>query len=290
MSSVPSGLLALGSVVLAALAGRAVRGRHGGRVVRRRLEAGSAGVGPSRRSRRPDAATRPVGGRPARVETQAAPASARSVRLARCVRSVSSVRSVGVARCVRSVAGRPGSPGRRRRAEVELVAWIDGATRVVRAGGSLRHALVSGVAALPAPGPELARLHDDLLASAPLDEALGRFEAGHPSPSAQLAARSISLAGETGGRPAHLLESIGFTVRERLECDREARALSTQARSSAVVIMVAPVGFAAVAAGADGRVAGFLFGTFTGFACIAGGLALEAVGCWWMARLVGRLA
>ncbi len=181
------------------------------------------------------------------------------------------------------------SGSRQRRSEAELLEWVDGATRIVRSGGSLRHALIGGVGS-PTASPELVQLRDDLLDAAPLSEALARFEARHRSPSGVLAARSISLAGETGGRPAHLLESVGFTVRERLECGREARALATQARSSAVVIMVAPLAFAVVGAGADGRVAAFLFGSVGGLACIGGGLLLEAIGCVWMARLVGRIA
>src|SRR5258706_1104103 len=68
------------------------------------------------------------------------------------------------------------------------------------------------------------------------------------------------------------------------------RALSSQARSSALVIGVAPAAFGAIAALIDSRTAGFLLRTRAGLACLMAGLALDALGGWWMHRIVAAPA
>jgi tight adherence protein B len=66
------------------------------------------------------------------------------------------------------------------------------------------------------------------------------------------------------------------------------QALATQARISAVVITVAPLAFAALGVLGDEHTATFLLRTPRGLACLAAGVALDAFGAWWMARLAGR--
>lgn len=160
----------------------------------------------------------------------------------------------------------------------------------MRAGASLRQALaeVGPVVEGPAVAPDLALLSAELHRGDPLEEVLGRFVERGPTPTRLLAGRSISLAGETGGRPAQLLDGVAATVRDRLALGRDARALATQARASAVVIVAAPVAFAFVGVSIDGRVASFLVGSVPGLACVVVGLLLEVAGACWMARLVGR--
>lgn len=179
----------------------------------------------------------------------------------------------------------------RERSDRALLAWLDAAARSVRAGASLRQALaeVGPVVAGHPPPSDLVLLGAELRRGDPLEEALGRFVARGPTPTRLLAGRSISLAGETGGRPAQLLDGVAATVRDRLALGREARALATQARASAVVIVAAPVAFAFVGISIDGRVASFL-GSVPGLACAVVGLLLEVAGACWMARLVGRCA
>jgi tight adherence protein B len=96
------------------------------------------------------------------------------------------------------------------------------------------------------------------------------------------------LAGDAGGSVASVLDGVTDTLRDRIALEREVAALSSQARASAAVLVVAPVVFAVLAAVADPRVARVLLGSPLGWACLAAGAALDGVGALWMARLVGR--
>jgi len=66
------------------------------------------------------------------------------------------------------------------------------------------------------------------------------------------------------------------------------RALSSQARASAYVIGCAPVVFLAFVGITDPESVGFLVGTSIGWLCLLSGLGLDALGAWWMTRIVAR--
>ena len=100
-----------------------------------------------------------------------------------------------------------------------------------------------------------------------------------------LAASALALAAEAGGTQARAVDGVAATLRERLAVDAEVRALSAQARLSAIVIAIAPLVFGALAVGTDGRTAAFLLGQPLGWLCLAGGLALDALAAWWMLRI-----
>lgn len=102
-------------------------------------------------------------------------------------------------------------------------------------------------------------------------------------PSERLAAAALALAVDTGGSPARAVDGVAATLRSRLAVGDELRALSSQARLSAVVVAVAPLVFAAVAF-ADGRTAAF-FRTGAGAAVLVAGISLDVAGALWMHRL-----
>ncbi|WP_334141893.1 type II secretion system F family protein [Rhabdothermincola sp.] len=181
--------------------------------------------------------------------------------------------------------------GRRRRlvaADRALPDWIEAAARAVRSGASLGQGLCLAVRAVrDTPlGSDVAVLARDLSEGRTVAESIDRFAGDSPSEARQLVCRALSLVAELGGPPGMLLDGISATLRDRLAAGREARALATQARASAVVMAAAPAAFAAVGAATDGRVAGFLVGSPLGLLCLVSGLTLEAAGGWWMARLV----
>jgi tight adherence protein B len=174
----------------------------------------------------------------------------------------------------------------RRRADRDLPLLLDQVTRHLRAGSSLSAAVAS--AARGRSGPGTGRLADELAAGAPLAVAVEAWRARAPTPARDLVASALSLASEAGGAVAVVLDGVNETLRERVALEREVAAVSSQARASAAVLVVAPVAFAALAAAADPRVAAVLVGSPTGWGCIAGGALLDVAGALWMARLVGR--
>ena len=74
--------------------------------------------------------------------------------------------------------------------------------------------------------------------------------------------------------------------RDRLSVAAEARALSAQARYSAWVIGVAPVGYVVGSAAIDPRSLHALIGTGSGRACACVGIGLELLGALWMRAIV----
>jgi tight adherence protein B len=95
----------------------------------------------------------------------------------------------------------------------------------------------------------------------------------------------LVLATVVGVTPARAVDGVAATLRERLGLSAERRALASQARTSAVVLSAAPVVFAVLLGMGDGAAGRFLLHSPAGWVCIAGGLGLDAVGAWWMARL-----
>jgi Flp pilus assembly protein TadB len=54
---------------------------------------------------------------------------------------------------------------------------------------------------------------------------------------------------------------------------------------SALVIVLAPVAFTALATSTDRRTAGFLLRTPFGLTCLTLGIGLDLLGWWWMRRI-----
>ena len=66
----------------------------------------------------------------------------------------------------------------------------------------------------------------------------------------------------------------------------QVRALSSQARASAAVMVLGPPLFLAAASTADHRLLLVLFGSPLGLLCVVAGAALDVAGAWWMTALV----
>lgn len=88
---------------------------------------------------------------------------------------------------------------------------------------------------------------------------------------------------------ATVLGGVSESLRERIALEREVRALSAQARASAMVMIVAPIGFAFLGASADSRVASLLLTRPLGWACVSVGIGLNAIGGWWMSRMIAGM-
>lgn len=201
----------------------------------------------------------------------------------------------GVAAGVAMAGWRRGARARRAAAdERELPHLLERVARHLRAGGSLAQAFAAATPPPVAPGGggagglaeawrEVARRSASVGMVQALDEWADRAR-GASTSSTGLAVAALAVAAATGGSPARAVDGVASTLRSRLAVAEEVRALSSQARASAMVIALSPVGFGVLAAATDDRTAAFL-ATPAGAALAATGLALDAVGAWWMARL-----
>ncbi|CAN5229397.1 hypothetical protein BH18ACT4_BH18ACT4_12790 [soil metagenome] len=163
---------------------------------------------------------------------------------------------------------------------------LEATARSLRSGASLRGALSeSAVGSAQVLSADLAGVVEAAGAGAPLADALDDWAAARPLPGVRLAVAAVALSAASGGAGARALDGVAATLRDRLALGRELRALSSQARISAMVIALAPLGFAALAVGLDGTTADFLLRSPAGLLCLALGIGLDAVAAWWMTRI-----
>jgi tight adherence protein B len=175
------------------------------------------------------------------------------------------------------------------RIEQALPLALEAVARSLRSGASLRQAVEEAGRAAKGGGRalagELSRAAAEAAQGASLVAALEAVAVRRPLPGVRLGVAALCLGAETGGAQARAVDAVAATVRERLAVAAELQALSSQARISALVIGVAPVGFGAFSAATDPRTAQFMFHTPAGLALLAAGLFFDAMGWLWMQRL-----
>lgn len=175
--------------------------------------------------------------------------------------------------------------------DAALPAAIESVAAGLRSGASLRQALAEAAASTPGVlGADLATVATATERGAGLVPALEAWAERRPLPGVRLAVAALSLGAETGGATARAVDAVAATLRQRLAAQAEAHALATQARVSAAVIAAAPLAFCALSAATDPRAATFLLRTPAGLGLLAAGLALDAAGALWMARITRTVA
>lgn len=175
------------------------------------------------------------------------------------------------------------------RIEQALPVALEAVARSLRSGASLRQAVEEAGRATSRGGralaAELSRVAAEAAQGASLVASLEAVAVRRPLPGVRLGVAALCLGAETGGAQARAVDGVAATVRERLAVAAELRALSSQARISALVIGLAPVGFGAFAAATDPRTAQFMLHTPAGLGLLICGLILDALGWLWMQRL-----
>ena len=166
---------------------------------------------------------------------------------------------------------------------------LDDVASGVRAGSSLLGALAAAAERAPvAVRADLSQLVESVARGGSFDAGLDRWTHDRPLPAVKLAAAALAVGLSTGGRQARSVELVGATLRERMAVRSEAVALATQARSSAAVMAVIPLVFAAVAATLEPRVGHVLLATPLGLSCLVVGLGLDGAAALWMGRITRR--
>jgi tight adherence protein B len=163
---------------------------------------------------------------------------------------------------------------------------LEATARSLRSGASLRVALGEAASHMsPRLAPGVAAAVTAAERGVPLVEVIDDWAANVPGEGVRLAAAALALSAELGGAAARSLDGVAATLRDRNGLRREVRALSSQARASAVVIGVAPLAFAVVAGSLDRRTIDFLLHTPAGIACLVFGVLLDGLGALWMHKL-----
>jgi len=175
---------------------------------------------------------------------------------------------------------------RGRQVAAAIPAALDVIAADLRAGGTV----ATGVATLAnGRGPlasDFGRVEARVRLGAALPDALASWAGERRAAGAASVAGALALAGSVGGRCAEALEGLASSLRERAAVIAEARALSAQARYSALVIGLGPIVYLALSAVADRRTLHALVATPAGRTCAVVGIVLELAGALWMRRIL----
>lgn len=185
---------------------------------------------------------------------------------------------------------RPWRPARRSAEHRWLVADLPGAledvARSLRSGTSLRVALAEASTTAGPARRDLAVVVEHIDRGVSIGDALDAWAGRRPAAEVRLAVAALGLGLDAGFTSARTVDGVAATLRERAAVAGEVATQAAQARLSALVIALLPVAFTTWACLTDGRIAGFLFATPAGWACLFGGVTLNAVGAAWMARIM----
>jgi tight adherence protein B len=177
---------------------------------------------------------------------------------------------------------------RARRITAAVPGTVERVASELRAGGTIPTAISAIGTSDAVLAGDFARVQTRLALGAPIAQALEAWVGERPADGVDVAAGALAMCASVGGRSADALDGLASSLRDRLAVAAEARALSAQARMSAVVVGGTPLLYLAWSAVADRRALHTLTATAPGRLCLAVGLALEVLGAWWMRRIIAN--
>jgi tight adherence protein B len=117
----------------------------------------------------------------------------------------------------------------------------------MKAGYTFAQAIDLTAKNLPAPmGSELGRVTREVQLGLPMNEALSRMVRRNESEDLRLLLIAVQIQSQVGGNLAHILDTIEFTVRERVRIKGEIKSLTGQARAQGWVLICMPFGMAGI--------------------------------------------
>ena len=158
---------------------------------------------------------------------------------------------------------------------------LDAISRQVRSGSSLSTAVIDEIDRRSL----LGEVVEQLVAGRSLSDALGDIDPKDTD--LALTVQVLSATAHLGGPVAATLDEAAAVLRERAAARAERRAHGAQARLSARVLTVVPLGFALWSTTTSQRTRDVYLSTAAGGICALCGLALNLVGWRWMKRIVG---
>ncbi len=176
------------------------------------------------------------------------------------------------------------TPARRHRSLPTVAASL---ARNVRTGSTLLGALDEVAHTTPPPwGDELRSVLRAVERGVGLDDALAGWADESASHAVELLVAAARFGHREGGDLAAALDGAAVSLLDACDAVDEARALTSQARSSAAVLVALPVLGAVLFCLLDPSVAHTLTMTAPGRLCLLAAVVLDGAGAWVMGRLV----
>ncbi len=151
----------------------------------------------------------------------------------------------------------------------------------LRAGFSTMQAMEAVSRELPPPiSDEFRRVVQEMQLGVPMGRALDNLFRRIPSPDLDFMITAINVQREVGGNLAEILDTISFTIRERIRIKGEIQVLTAQVRASAKILSFVPIGLALFLwfFYNDYMLGLFLKGTTCAFSVLGAGLFLIGLG------------
>ena len=184
------------------------------------------------------------------------------------------------------IAGRMASGRRERRFVTALPGALETVASDLRGGGTVPQAVARVAHSRSPVAPDLRRVTARAALGVGFSDALAGWPRDHDVPEVRAAAGALAVAAAMGGPAADAIDGLAASLRHRLDAVAEARALSSQARLSAVVLGAAPLGYLAFSVLVDPRAVDTLVGTGVGRVCLVVGLGFEGLAALWIRRIV----
>ncbi len=164
--------------------------------------------------------------------------------------------------------------------ESQMVDTLNLLTNGLRAGFSVLQAIESVATEMPPPtSEEFRRVVQEVQIGLSLEEALQHLLERVPSEDMEFVVTAMKIQREVGGSLAEILDTISFTIRERIRIKGEIRTLTAQARISGAVLALAPIFlFLVINAIAPEYTAEFFQNGLCGYGMLGCGLTLIGVG------------
>jgi len=112
----------------------------------------------------------------------------------------------------------------------------------LRAGYSTMQAMEAVSKELPSPiSDEFRRVVQEMQIGIPMDTALSNLLRRIPSDDLDFVITAINVQREVGGNLSEILETISFTIRERVKIKGEIRVVTSQVRASGTILALIPI-------------------------------------------------
>lgn len=171
--------------------------------------------------------------------------------------------------------------------ESDLADAVAAIAAAMRSGRSLTQAIAHAAGEADVPlGPALLAVADRSELGVPFDISLDRLVEEVPSADVRLVSGVLRIHRRTGGALPGVLDQVAKTLRERRAAAREIRSLTAQARLSAVILGLLPIGFFLFLSATSRNDIEAAYHSTTGAAAIGVGLALQGGAYLWIRQLL----
>lgn len=157
----------------------------------------------------------------------------------------------------------------------------------LRAGHSLLRAVDAVSQESDAPtSEEFARLVNETRLGRDLKDSMADSARRLRSEDFDWTAQAIEIHREVGGDLAEVLDHVGETIRERMQIKGQVKSLSAEGKLSAYILIALPVGIFLFLSFSNPGYLGVMYTSVLGWVMLGFGVALLALGSFWLSRVV----